>query len=104
MKFPINRSCPITGEASNRVLAYIPAAVIAAENPTYRASYSEILNISPQDEFPIVESAVGFVYSGWLAPEEFLRHVYEDVIDHSKTVTQTIGYRAGLLEFAAAFL
>jgi SAM-dependent methyltransferase len=94
----------MTGEAAQRVLAHIPAAVVAAENPTYRSSYSEILNISPRDEFPIVESSDGFVFSGWLPPEDFLRRVYEDVIDHSKTITQTIAYRAALLEFAAALL
>jgi SAM-dependent methyltransferase len=85
------------------VLAYIPAAVVGAANPTYRSCFSDILNISLQDEFPIVESPVGFIFSGWLPPENFLRRVYEDVIDHSKTITQTIAYRAELLEFAAAF-
>jgi 2-polyprenyl-3-methyl-5-hydroxy-6-metoxy-1,4-benzoquinol methylase len=104
MKFPITRICPLTGDAAHRVLAYLPAAVVAACNPTYRASFSKILNISPQDEFPIVESPAGFIFAGWLPPEDFLRRVYEDVIDHAKTVTQTIAYRAALLEFAAAFL
>jgi SAM-dependent methyltransferase len=104
MKFPINRNCPLTGDAAHRVLAYIPAAIVGASNPTYRSSFSEILNISPQDEFPIVESLAGFVFSGWLPPEDFLYRVYEDVIDHTKTVTQTVAYRAALLEFAAAFL
>jgi SAM-dependent methyltransferase len=103
MRFPVNRCCPLTGDASHRVLAYIPAAVVGAENPTYRSSFLDILNISPQDEFPIVESPAGFIFSGWLPPENFLHRVYEDVIDHSKTITQTIAYRAGLLEFAAAF-
>jgi hypothetical protein len=104
MKFPINRVCPLTGEASHRVLAYIPAGVVVAGNSTYRASLSEILNISPRDEFPIVESPSGFIFAGWLPPRDFLQRLYEDVIDHSKTVTQTIAYRAALLEFAAAFL
>jgi SAM-dependent methyltransferase len=103
MKFPVNRCCPLTGDSSHRVLAYIPAAVIGAENPTYRSSFSHILNISPIDEFPIVKSPAEFIFSGWLPPEDFLRRVYEDVIDHSRTITQTIGYRAALLEFAAAF-
>jgi SAM-dependent methyltransferase len=102
-RFPVNRCCPLTGDASHRVLAYIPAAVVGTENPTYRSSFSAILNISPQDEFPIVESPAGFIFSGWLPPEIFLRRVYEDVIDHSKTITQTVAYRAALLEFTAAF-
>jgi SAM-dependent methyltransferase len=104
VKFPINRTCPLTGEASHRVLAYVPAAVIAANNPTYRSSFAEILGVSPQDEFPIVESPCGFIFSGWLPPQDFLHRVYDDVIDHSKTVTQTASYRAALLEFGAAFL
>lgn len=104
MRYPVDRTCPLTGDASHRVLAYIPAAVVAACNPTYRASFSEILNISHDDEFPIVEGPGGFIFSGWLPPQEFLRRVYEDVIDHSKTVTQTLPYRTALLDFAAAFL
>jgi SAM-dependent methyltransferase len=85
------------------VLAYIPAAVVGAENPTYKPSFLDILSISARDEFPIVESPIGFIFSGWQPPKDFLRRLYEDVIDHSKTITQTIAYRAGLLEFAAAF-
>jgi SAM-dependent methyltransferase len=104
MKFPINRACPLTGDAPQRVLAYVPARAIAAGNVTYRPSFAEILNISPDDKFPIVESPAGFVFSGWLPPDDFLRGIYEEVIDHSKTITQTIAYRAALLDFAAAFL
>jgi len=104
MKFPVNRTCPLSGEQSHRVVGYIPAAVVAANNPTYRSSFAKILKISPHDEFPIVESPHGFIFSGWLPPQDFLRCVYEDVIDHTKTITQTVAYRARLLEFAAAFL
>lgn len=104
MKFPINRSCPVTGKAATRVLAHISAATIAANNPTYRASFTEILGISPADEFPIVEGPDGFVFSGWLPPSDFLRRIYEDVIDHSRTITHTVAYRAALLDFAAALL
>lgn len=103
MKFPVNRVSPLTGAASHRLLGYIPASVVAAENATYRSSFAEILRISPQDEFPIVSSPDGFVFAGWLPPDDFLRRVYEDVIDHSKTITQTVAYRAALLEFGAGF-
>lgn len=103
-RFPINRVCPMSGEQHSRVLAYLPAAVIAASNPTYRSNYAEILGISAEDKFPIVESPSGFVFSGWLPPDDFLRRVYEDVIDHTRTITETVGYRRALLEFACAFL
>jgi 2-polyprenyl-3-methyl-5-hydroxy-6-metoxy-1,4-benzoquinol methylase len=101
-EYPVNRRCPLTGEAASRVLGYAPASVVAAANPTYRQNYAEILGISPDDEFPFVESPSGFVYAGWLPPDDFLRHVYEDVIDHSRTVTTTIPYRQALLEFGSA--
>jgi SAM-dependent methyltransferase len=101
---PVNRDCPLTGEKHPSVLTYIPASAVCAANPTYRPNYCEILGISADDEFPIVESSSGFVFSGWLPPNDFLRRVYEDLIDHSKTVTQTIEYRRALLEFGAAFL
>jgi 2-polyprenyl-3-methyl-5-hydroxy-6-metoxy-1,4-benzoquinol methylase len=104
MKFPVNRACPLTADAPHRVLAYVPAAVIAAGNATYRASYAEILDISPDDEFPIVESPAGFVFAGWLPPQGFLHRVYEKVVDHSKTMTQRLFYRASLMEFAGLFL
>jgi SAM-dependent methyltransferase len=104
MKFPVNRLCPITGEASIGELGYISAATIAANNPTYRSSLAEVLGISLADEFPIVEGPTGFVFSGWLPPSDFLRRVYEDVVDHSSTITNTIAYRSTLLEFAAGLL
>lgn len=104
MRYPVNRNCPLTGEPPVRVLAYVPAALVAAANPTYRDDYALILGIHPEDEFPFVESSAGFVYAGWAPPGDFLNRVYEDVIDHSRTVTTTIAYRQALLEFAAAFL
>jgi SAM-dependent methyltransferase len=103
-KFPINRPCPMSGERHSRVLTYLPASVVAAANSTYRPDFAKILGISGEDEFPIVEGPSGFVFSGWLPPDDFLRRLYEDAIDHSRTITETIEYRRALLEFAAAFL
>ena len=103
-KFPINRCCPISRERHLRLLTYLPAAVVAAANPTYRPDFAKILGISAEDEFPIVEGPSGFVFSGWLPPDDFLRRLYEDVIDHSRTITETIEYRRALLEFGGAFL
>ena len=104
IRLPINRSCPLSGEQHSRVLTYLPAAVVGAANPTYRSNFAKILGISAEDEFPIVEGPSGFVFSGWLPPDDFLRRVYEDVIDHSRTITETIEYRRALLEFGGAFL
>ena len=104
MRYPADRPCPLTGEPAARVIAHVPARVVKAANPTYRDDYAEILGISPDDEFPFVESPGGFVYAGWTPPADFLRKVYEEVIDHSRTVTTTIAYRQMLLEFAAAFM
>lgn len=103
MRYPVNRPCPITGEPAARTIAHVRAAVVAAENQTYRDDYAALLGISPEDEFPIVEGPTGFVYAGWLPPPGFLSRVYEDVIDHSKTVTTSLPYRHMLLEFGAAF-
>jgi 2-polyprenyl-3-methyl-5-hydroxy-6-metoxy-1,4-benzoquinol methylase len=103
-RFPINRCCPLSGEQHSRVLSYLPAALVGGANPTYRPDFAKILGISAEDEFPIVESPSGFVFSGWLPPDDFLRRVYEDVIDHSKTITETVEYRRWLLEFGGAFL
>ncbi len=103
-RFPINRCCPLSGELHSRVLAYLPAAVVGAANPTYRPNFADILGISAEDEFPIVESPSGFIFSGWLPPDDFLKRVYEDVIDHSRTITETVEYRRALLELGGAFL
>ena len=103
-RFPINRCCPLSGEPHSRVLTYLPATVVGAANPTYRPNFADILGISPEDEFPIVESPSGFVFSGWLPPDDFLRRVYEDVIDHSRTITETVEYRRALLELGGTFL
>ena len=104
MRHPVNRHCPLTDRPAARVLAYASAAAVARGNPTYRGGYADILGISPDDEFPFVEGPTGFVYSGWLPPDDFLERVYEKVIDHAKTVTTTLAYRQVLLEFGGAFL
>ena len=104
MRYQVDRLCPLTGEQPARVIAHVPARVVAAANPTYRDNYAEILGISPDDEFPFVESPAGFVYAGWTPPPDFLRKVYEEVVDHSRTVTRTIPYRQMQLEYAAAFM
>lgn len=94
----------MNGEQHSRLLAYLPANVVAAANSTYRHDFASVLGISADDEFPIVACPSGFVFAGWLPPDDFLRRLYEEVIDHSKTITETIEYRRALLEFGGAFL
>lgn len=103
-RFPVNRPCPITGEAAARTLGYIPAGLIGAGNPTYRPDALKILSVGADDEFPIVQGPSGFVFAGWLPEPDFLRRVYEDAIDHTKTVTSTIWHRRSMLELASGLL
>jgi 2-polyprenyl-3-methyl-5-hydroxy-6-metoxy-1,4-benzoquinol methylase len=86
------------------VLGYLTASAVVAANRTYRADALRILELNPDDEFPIVRGPSGFVFAGWLPDGGFLGRLYEDVIDHERSVTETVGYRRSLLEFAAAFL
>lgn len=100
--YHVNRSCPISGRPPHRVLGYISAAEIGKANKTYRDDYMAILGIDPKDRFPIVQStASGCIYAGWNPTDDFLHKLYEDVIDHSKTLTETIGYRAELCRLSA---
>ncbi|MEJ8572834.1 class I SAM-dependent methyltransferase [Microbaculum marinum] len=102
-QFPVNRVCPLAEQPAVQTLGWASAASIAAQNPTYRDDYAQILGISPDDEFPFVVGPTGFVYAGWLPPDDFLARVYEDVIDHSRTITTTMAYRQALLELASSF-
>jgi len=104
MKFEINRKCPLTGRYSSNVIGYVKAESVWKGNSNYRQECANILGIENGDLFPIVESQCGFSYAGWLPSSEFLTKVYEDAIDHSKTLTEQIGYRLELVHFASAIL
>ena len=82
----------------------MPAGLIVAANPTYRPEALSILGIAPDDEFPIAQSGAGFAFSAWLPDADFLRRVYDEVVDHARTVTQQVWYRQFLLESAARLL
>ena len=60
MKYPVNRVGPLSGEQPVRIMAHLSAGAICATNPTYRPNFEEILNISADDEFPIVKSRADF--------------------------------------------
>ena len=94
----------MTGRAPTRVIGHIRAGWLGPSNVTYRPEYLEILGISADDEFPIVEGPTGFVYAGWLPDEGFLRRLYNDAVDHARRTSETVAYRQWLLELAAGFL
>ena len=104
MRYPVNRVCPITGEAPARVLGHIPAGLIGAANETYRPEALAILNLQPEDEFPLVESAAGVVFAGWLPDEAFLRRLYDEAIDHTKSSSEALWYRRFLWEMGSGLL
>ena len=100
--YPINRVCPISGERAHRVLGFVSAAAVCRANETYRTDYARILGIDSEDQFPIVQSTVsGCVYAGWSPPTEFLTNVYENLIEHDRTITATMGYRSNMLHFSS---
>ena len=104
MKYPVNRSCPLTDERPDRVLGYMPAGLIVGANPTYRPEALSILGLSPEDAFPIAQASGGFAFSAWLPDADFLRRVYDEVVDHDRTTNQQLWYRQFLLESAARLL
>jgi SAM-dependent methyltransferase len=82
----------------------MPAGLVVAANPTYRPEALSILGLAPEDEFPIALSSAGFAFSAWLPDGDFLRRVYDEVVDHDRTVTQELWYRQFLLDVAARLL
>lgn len=102
-RFPVNRLCPLTGVAHNRVLAHIPVSALK-HDASYRSNFMELLDLQPEDEFPIVQSPSGFVFAGWELSDDFILKGENEATDHSASVTDTIPYRRGNLQMADAFL
>jgi SAM-dependent methyltransferase len=74
-------------------------------NETYRTNCFELLGISPDDTYPLAAcNDCGFCYSPHLPSKGFLRIVYENAIDHDRTITETISYRRRFLEKLAIVL
>jgi SAM-dependent methyltransferase len=60
----------------------LPAVAFCSVNSTYRADFAAILGISAETTYPIVRCrGCGFAFAGVLPPEDFLRLVYDEVID-----------------------
>ena len=103
---PANRPCPMCDSEDRRVLACIRAEDFTVRNnETYRPECFDLLDISPDDTYPLAAcSQCGFYYAAHLPSDSFLETVYERSIDHSKTITETILYRREVLEKLAAVL
>jgi len=85
---------------SHRVIASIRAEDFTVRNnKTYRPECFDLLEISPDDTYPLATCCqCGFFYAAHLPSESFLKIVYDQAIDHSKTITETISYRREVLE------
>jgi SAM-dependent methyltransferase len=85
---------------SHRVIASIRAEDFTVRNnKTYRPECFDLLEISPDDTYPLAACGqCGFFYAAHLPSESFLQTVYDQSIDHSKTITETISYRKEVLE------
>jgi SAM-dependent methyltransferase len=89
-----------------RVVASIRAEDFTVRNNnTYRPECFDLLEISPDDTYPLATcSQCGFYYAAHLPSYAFLETVYDQTIDHSETITETISYRREVLEKLAAVL
>lgn len=83
-----------------RIIAMVCAADFTIRNnETYRLDCFERLGVSPDDEYPLVCcKRCGFLYAAHLPSTHFLAAVYDQAIDHNKTITESISYRRELLE------
>ena len=106
MQHPVNRPCPMCGSESRRVIASVRAEDFTVRNNnTYRPECFDLLDISPDDTYPLATcSQCGFYYAAHLPSNAFLETVYDQTIDHSKTITETISYRREVLDKLAAVL
>ena len=91
---------------SPRVIASIRAEDFTIRNnKTYRSDCFRLLGISPDDTYPLAACCrCGFCYACHLPSNAFLETVYDQAIDHGKTITETISYRRGVLEKLAVVL
>jgi SAM-dependent methyltransferase len=101
------RACPLCGATRADVLAELAANDVVSGNSTYRSDALSRLGISPEQRSPIVRCAVcGFVFAGWLPDGEFLRILYDDVIDAraAESESQSPAWVAHQLRLASSLL
>lgn len=91
---------------SHRVIASIRAKDFTVRNnKSYRTDCFDLLKISPDDTYPLATCCqCGFYYAAHLPSNAFLQAVYDEAIDHGKTITETISYRREVLERLAVVL
>lgn len=79
------RRCPYCGADTSERVFPLAARDFAAANWTYRRDFADILEIDPNEEFPVVRcSSCAFVFAQYLPSPEFLDRVYDRVIDRDK--------------------
>src|SRR5678816_3189668 len=100
MQLQVNGPCPMCESEERRVIARVRATEFTTRNnETYRSDCFDRLGISPEDTYPLATCCrCGFYYAAHLPSETFLSTVYDQAIDHSKTITETITYRREVLE------
>jgi len=91
---------------SHRIIADIRAQDFTVRNnKTYRSECFDLLEISPDDTYPLaICCRCGFYYAAHLPSNAFLQTVYDRAIDHNRTITETISYRREVLEKLAVVL
>ena len=102
-RYPVNRLCPLTGVAHDRVLAHVPVSAVARD-PSYQKNFIELLGLKPDDEFPIVQSPAGFVFAGFELSDDFVAKSESEATDHTVSAMDTIPWRRENLQFANGFL
>lgn len=89
-----------------RIIAIVRAEDFTIRNnKTYRSDCFDRLGISPDNTYPLAAChRCGFFYAAHLPSSTFLATVYDEAIDHDKTITETISYRKEVLEKLAIVL
>ena len=76
------RSCPFCEATSDQELFSLSVSDICEHNWTYSTEYVSILQLDPQDRFPVCRClSCGFVYAGLLPSDDFLALIYNRVIN-----------------------
>jgi hypothetical protein len=101
------RSCPLCGHHEASTILVLEAGDFCRWNPTYRATFRELLGLPRIAEFPIVRcNQCGFVFARFLPDERFLQLVYESVVDPAacEAQTETISSYVSRLRYVSTLL